>query len=94
MKKRLIIILSAFVLLTFLVGITKVTLKVEGEIYLTCEDSMATLPFKKSISTRMFAITSVKKAGVAKAESLIVSLENMFEGATAEYEIKNVKFVR
>jgi hypothetical protein len=94
MKKKLVIILSTFVLLITLVGLVRITLRIEGEVYLSCENTTTTFPFKKSISTRVFGIPSAKKTGEAKAESIMVSLENMIEGATAEYEIQNIKFVK
>jgi hypothetical protein len=94
MKKKIIIIFSALLLLIFLIGIKRVTLRVEGELYLSCEDTTVTFPFKHSVSTRMFGIPNAKKAGEIKAETLMDSLENMFEGAEAEYEIKNVTLTK
>lgn len=89
MKKKLII--SMGVLLLFLLAITKVTVKIEGELYLSCEETNVTFPFKHSISTRMYGLPTVKKEGEKRAEKMMASFEKMLEGANAEYEIIEIK---
>lgn len=88
--RKTLIILGSILLLIIFTGLIKVTVKIEGEVYLSCEETKVTLPFKKSISTRLYAINSAKKAGEERAEMLMNSLENNFMGATAEYEILDI----
>ena len=72
-------------------GLTRITLRVEGEVYLSCGDTIATLPFKRSISTRVFGVMNAKKMSEEKAESVMNSFEKMLDGVTAEYKIKTIK---
>lgn len=94
MNRIKFIILCVSILLAILIGFIKIPLKIEGEVYISCEDTTVTFPFKKSVSARLFAINSAKKAGEERAESMMKSLENMLEGATAEYEIISIKFLK
>ena len=90
MKKRIILLLI-LITLVVAVGLTKITLRVEGEVHLTCEDSIAILPFKRSVSTRVFGVINAKKMSEEKAESVMNSFEKMLSGVTAEYEINSIK---
>jgi hypothetical protein len=93
-KQKKYLILGSFALLLLLIGLIKVTIKIEGEIYLSCEDTKVTFPFKHSVSTRIMEVPFAKKEGVMRAESLMISLEKMLDGATADYEIKKVELIK